>query len=249
MIYLMNLDKRLLRLAGLRKVALALTIGLGAAGGIFTVWQAGLLSRTISLVFLGESTGTRLDQVPGLMALLLGVILVRAVFTWGSELSASRIALQVKQELRDALYRRLNTLGPSYAGGEQTGELATTALDGIEALDAYFSQYLPQLALAAIVPVIILIFVFPLDWLSGLVLILTAPLIPLFMVLIGSLAQTLTRRQWQTLSRMNAYFLDLIQGLTTLKILGRSRAQIQVIEQANDSFRQATMSVLRVTFL
>ncbi len=246
----MNLDRHLLRLAGRRKFALMLTIGLGAAGGIFTVFQASLLSRTISLVFLEVSSGkTSLEQVPILMALLAGAILIRYAFVWGSELSASSIALHIKQELRDSLYKHIEKLGPSFTSEQQTGELTGTAMEGIEALDAYFSQYLPQLALAAIVPVIILVFVFPIDWLSGLVLLLTAPLIPIFMILIGSVAQTLTGRQWQTLSRMSAYFLDLIQGLTALKILGRSRAQIQVLEQVNDSFRQTTMSVLRVTFL
>jgi ATP-binding cassette subfamily C protein CydCD len=246
----MNLDRHLLRLASRQKFALMLAIGLGAAGGIFTVLQAGLLSRTISLVFLGESSGkTSLEQVPTLMALLAGAILIRYAFVWGSELSAGSIALHIKQELRESLYKHIETLGPSFTSEQQTGELTGTAMEGIEALDAYFSQYLPQLALAAIVPVIILVFVFPLDWLSGLVLLLTAPLIPIFMILIGSVAQTLTGRQWQTLSRMSAYFLDLIQGLTALKILGRSRAQIQVLEQVNDSFRQTTMSVLRVTFL
>ena len=122
-------------------------------------------------------------------------------------------------------------------------------MEGIDALEAYFSQYLPGLALAALVPLIYLLVVFPLDPLSALVLLLTAPLIPLFMVLIGNVAQALTRRQWQALSRMSAYFLDVLQGLTTLKLLGRSQAQTTVIAEVSDRFRQRTMSVLRVTFL
>ncbi len=136
-----------------------------------------------------------------------------------------------------------------FTRGERSGELINTASEGIEALDAYYSQYLPQLVLAALVPISFLTFIFPLDWISGLVLLLTAPLIPLFMILIGNLAQALTRRQWQALSRMSAYFLDVLQGLTALKTLGRSRAQGQVIEQVSDHYRQVTMSVLRVTFL
>ncbi len=119
----------------------------------------------------------------------------------------------------------------------------------METLDAYFSQYLPQLATAALVPLTILAFVFPLDALSGLVLLLTAPLIPIFMILIGSHTKVLTQRQWTTLSRMSAHFLDVLQGLTTLKLLGRSREQIEVIALISDRFRATTMEVLRFAFL
>jgi ATP-binding cassette subfamily C protein CydD len=140
-------------------------------------------------------------------------------------------------------------LGPAYTRGERSGELANTAVEGIEALDAYFRQYLPQLALAALVPLTVLIFVFPLDWVSGLVMLLTAPLIPVFMILIGSLAESLTRRQWTSLSRMSAHFLDVLQGLATLKLFGRSREQYRIIAQISDEFRETTMGVLRVTFL
>ena len=112
-----------------------------------------------------------------------------------------------------------------------------------------FSEYLPQLALSALVPLVMLIFIFPLDPLSGVVLLLTAPLIPLFMVLIGSLARHLTQRQWATLSRMSAHFLDVLQGLTTLKLFGRSRRQIAVIARIGDQWRQTTLGVLRVAFL
>ncbi|NIW43541.1 MAG: thiol reductant ABC exporter subunit CydD, partial [Gammaproteobacteria bacterium] len=116
-------------------------------------------------------------------------------------------------------------------------------------MDAYFSQYIPQLVLAVLVPVTFLFVVFPVDLLSGFVLLLTAPLIPVFMVLIGSIAQSLTRKQWKTLSRMSAYFLDVLQGLTTLKILGRSREQTARIKQISEQFRDQTMGVLRVAFL
>jgi ATP-binding cassette subfamily C protein CydD len=140
-------------------------------------------------------------------------------------------------------------LGPAYTRGERSGELVNTAVEGIEALDAYFGQYLPQLALVTLIPLTVLAFVFPLDPISGLVLLLTAPLIPIFMSLIGSLADALTRRQWTSLSRMSAHFLDVLQGLTTLKLFGRSREQIQTIAEISDRFRQATLGVLRVAFL
>ena len=155
----------------------------------------------------------------------------------------------MKTDLRERLTAHLLALGPAYTRGERTGELVNTAVEGIEALDAYFSQYLPQLALAVLIPVTFLLVVFPLDPLSGLVLLLTAPLIPVFMILIGSLADSLTRQQWTALSRMSAHFLDVLQGLTTLKLFNRSREQIAVIAEISDRYRDTTLGVLRVAFL
>jgi ATP-binding cassette subfamily C protein CydCD len=242
----MNLDRRLLRLLAGNRLLFMLTVALGAAVGALAVAQAGFLSRVISQVFLEQNS---LAQVGETLLALLGAIVLRAVLVWGSEISANAIALRVKTNLRQRLLECLYARGPLHARTQNTGELSSVLLEGVEALDAYFSQYLPQLLLAVLTPVIFLVVVFPLDWVSGLVLLLTAPLIPLFMVLIGSVAQALTRRQWRTLSRMNAYFLDVLQGLTTLKMLGRSQAQVKVLEQVSDRFRQTTMSVLRVTFL
>lgn len=242
----MNIDRRLLQLARQSQLALTLTIGLGFAAGVLTALQAGLLSRVIAGGFLNRRG---LGETAPALATLLLIMTARAALAWGSELSAHAIAWRVKVILRASFYRRLQDLGPAYMSGERSGELTNTALEGIEALDAYFSQYLPSLVIAALLPLTYLAIVFPLDLLSGFVLLLTAPLIPIFMILIGSLAQTLTQRRWQALSRMSAYFLDVLQGLTTLKVLGRSQAQAEVIRQASDRFRQITMSVLRVTFL
>ena len=242
----MKLDRRLLGRAQAARCPLALAVGLGAGGGVVIVAQAYLLSLVVSQIFLDGST---LGGVLPLLGAFLLLSLVRAGLTWGAEVAAGRVASRVKHDLRARLAAHLLALGPAYARGERSGELANTAVEGIEALDAYFRQYLPQLALAALVPLTVLFLVFPLDWLSGLVMLLTAPLIPVFMVLIGSLAENLTRRQWTSLSRMSAHFLDVLQGLTTLKLLGRSREQLQVIAQISDQFRGATMGVLRVTFL
>jgi ATP-binding cassette, subfamily C, bacterial CydCD len=242
----MNLDKRLLRLALDSRLNLFLTIGFGLAGGVASVMQAYLLSKTIDRAFL---KGQGVNGLQSLLAALLVIIVLRAGLAWASEISANAIAARVKISLRTLLFEHILMLGPAYTYGERTGELTSVVTEGVEALDAYFSQYLPQLVLAALVPLTFLIFVFPLDPLSGIVLLLTAPLIPLFMVLIGGLAQSLTRRQWTTLSRLSAYFLDILQGLTTLKTLGRSRGQAETIALASERFRQTTMSVLRVTFL
>ena len=242
----MKLDRKLLAQAWAAYLPLALTIALGVAGGVLTVIQARALSQIIDRAFLH---GAALPALTPLLVTLLFIIAGRALATYGSEVSASQVAARVKTDLRERLFAHLLTLGPLYARGERTGELSNVATEGIEALDAYFSQYLPQLALAALVPLIILGFVFPLDPLSGLVLLLTAPLIPVFMILIGSLADALTRKQWDALSHMSAHFLDVLQGLTTLKMMGRSRDQIDTIAQVTARFRDATLSVLRVAFL
>ncbi len=253
----MRMNPRLLELAKDERVAILLTVGLGLAGGALTVVQAALLTRVIASVFL---QGQDLAAVSRLLAGLLLVMALRAGTAWGAEISGNASAVRIKASLRSRLFAHLLALGPAWVQNNQdeadqpsenhrTGELISVAVEGIEALDAYFSQYLPQIALAALVPLTFLLFVFPIDFLSGLILLLTAPLIPVFMILIGNLAQALTRRQWQTLNRMSAYFLDVLQGLTTLKMLGRSRAQARVLAEVSERFREKTMSVLRVTFL
>lgn len=242
----MRLDRRLLREAWGARFDLALTIGLGVLAGVVLVGEARLLSGVVNGAFL---EGKALRQVQPLLAGFLILGLVWAALVWGREVAAGRLAGRVKSELRQQLAAHLLSLGPVYARGERSGELVSTVVEGVEALDAYFRQYLPQLALAALVPLTVLLFVIPLDWVSGLILLLTAPLIPLFMVLIGHAAEALTRRQWVSLSRMSAHFLDVLQGLTTLKSLGRSREQMEIIAQISGRYRETTMGVLRVTFL
>lgn len=240
------INPHLMKQAKSSRLAIVLTIALGFLAGMFTVIQARTLSQVINGVFLDDST---LQKSAPLLGLLLIIFLGRAITLWAGEISAKRVALRVKTSLRKKLYAHIQNLGPLYSRAERTGELVNTATEGIEALDAYFSEYLPQLALAALVPITFLFFVFPLDRLSGLVLLLTAPLIPIFMVLIGDRADAITKRQWRTLSRMSAHFLDILQGLTTLKLFGRSRAQIGVIRLVSERFRERTMHVLQVAFL
>jgi ATP-binding cassette subfamily C protein CydD len=239
-------DSRLLREAQRARTGLILAVGLGLLGGVAIVGQARLLSHVVSGVFLGGQTLSLV--APDLLA-LVALSLARAGLTWSSEVTANQAAVQVKTRLREQLTARLLALGPMYARDERSGELANTVVEGVEALDAYVSQYLPQVALAALVPTTVLLFVFPLDWVSGLVLLFTAPLIPVFMILIGSAAEAMTRRQWTSLSRMSAHFLDVLQGLATLKLFGRSRDQIRVIAEISDRFRETTMGVLRIAFL
>lgn len=228
------------------RIALLLTIASSAAAGVVTVLQAYLLSQVIAAVFL--KAATRPDLQTPLAALLL-VIILRALLVAAAEASAHRVALTVKEALRARLFAHLLALGPLRAQGERSGELVNTLVEGIEALEAYLNHYLPQLVLATLIPLTVLFFVFPTDLLSGIVLLVTAPLIPLFMVLIGKAAEKLTERQWSSLSLMSAHFHDVLRGLTTLKRLGQAEAQVRNVAQISDRFRQLTMGVLRMTFL
>jgi ATP-binding cassette, subfamily C, bacterial CydCD len=240
------MNRRLFELARDSRLTLLVTILAGFLAGLLTIGQAALLSQVIQRVFLA---GLALPGLLGSLRLILLIVFLRACLAWGSEVSANRLAVRVKSDLRRRLFDKILRLGPAYTRGERTGELTNTAVDGIEALDAWFSQYLPQLVIAALVPLSILVVVFPRDPLSGLILFLTAPLIPVFMYLIGKTAEALTRRQWDTLSRLSAHFFDSLQGLRTLKELGCSRAQANSIAESSNRFRDITLGVLRVTFL
>jgi ATP-binding cassette subfamily C protein CydCD len=240
------MHRRLLSLTRDSRTPLLLTILSGFLLGLLTIGQAYLLSSTVNAVFL---EGQTLAQVAHWLKLILVIIVGRAFLTWVNEVSANSVAVKIKSDLRKRLFNHILNLGPAYTRGQRTGELTTAAVEGIEALDAYYSQYLPQLVVTALIPISILIVVFPLDLLTGIVMLITAPLIPFFMIMIGKGAETVTRRQYQTLARLSAHFLDSLQGLTTLKLFGQSKAHAKNIEKVSNQFRDTTLGVLRVTFL
>jgi ATP-binding cassette subfamily C protein CydD len=242
----MSLDQRLLKLATRLPTPLYLSITLGFLAGIGLILQAYTLSKIIHRVFLVQAS---LEDVLALLAGFLGLAVLRALFSWASDVSAQRLATDIKKDLRQRLLKHIFALGPSFTRAERSGELLSVVFEAVEALDAYFSQYLPKLALAALIPISFLIFIYPLDLTTALVLTFTAPLIPFFMILIGSATATLTQQQWRVLSQLSASFLDILQGLTTLKIFGRSREQIKIIAELSDRFRDTTMNILRVAFL
>ncbi|MEI7556571.1 thiol reductant ABC exporter subunit CydD [Candidatus Chlorohelix sp.] len=242
----MKLDKRLLQQTGNARRYLVITISLSLVIGILTVTQAHFMSQIIEGVFLSS---LNLEQVSGWLLFLLLAILLRTILVWGSDLAADRAARNVKTNLREKLFSHLFKLGPAYSKGERTGELTHTVGEGVESLDALFSQYLPQIFITVLVPLTILIAVFSADTLSGIVLLVTAPVLPFFMELIGRMASALTRKQYKSMSLLSAHFLDVLQGLTTLKLFGRSKLQEKNIANISESFRRLTMRVLKVAFL
>jgi ATP-binding cassette subfamily C protein CydD len=240
------LNKQLLIQANIAQRHLLLIIGFAMGIGILAISQANFLSGIINAVFLQHQ---RLADVESPLGLLLAVIVFRALFGYFSELTAVRMAARVKNMLRERLFRHVLALGPHYLYGERTGELVNLLTEGIDALEAYFARYLPQLATAVLIPLTVLVWIFPIDLMSGLILLFTAPLIPLFMWLIGTWAEAVSHQRWVALSRMSAHFFDVLQGLATLKMFGRSREQIGIIRNVCDSFRGTTLEVLRVAFL
>lgn len=181
--------------------------------------------------------------------MLTVVALGRALVAWLTELAAHRASAAVKSELRGRLVEQAASLGPGWLSGQRTGSLVALATRGVDALDDYFSRYLPQLGLALVVPVAVLARIVTEDWVSAAIIVGTLPLIPLFMVLIGWATRSHMDRQWRMLSRLSGHFLDVVAGLPTLKVFGRAKAQAESIRKITGEYRQATMRTLRIAFL
>ena len=225
---------------------LVLTVSMSTLGALTTIAQMILLSEIVNAVFLSHRG---LAQVLLPLALLLGTLILRASLLWGREVTAQRAAIRFKASLRERVFAHLLRLGPAWNSSERTGELVAVVNEGIERLDAYISRYLPQRVLSVVVPLLILVVVLPVDWFSALLLLVTGPVIPLLMYLVGSYTEKRIQAQWDTLSRMSAHFLDVMQGLTTLKLFGRSQAQQERIAHISNRYRDKTLQVLRYAFL
>jgi thiol reductant ABC exporter CydD subunit len=238
-------DPRLLRYAKAARGYLVVTVALGLAGTALILAQAGLLAHALATAARGDMASALADT---LIALLI-VVILRAAVTCGGEVTALRAAAAVKSQLRGALTARALRLGPGWLGGQRAGEIATLSTRGLDGLDSYFARYLPQLVLGVLVPIAVVARVAVADWISAVVIAVTLPLIPVFAVLVGWHTKAQTRRQWRLLAILGGHFLDVVEGLPTLKVFGRARAQEQVIAKVTDDYRKATMGTLRVAFL
>lgn len=240
------LDPRLLRHAKATRRHLVVLAVLGAAMALAVVAQATLLARVITAVFLD---GAGLADVEGELVALAGVAVLRAILVGLRELTGRLTAGRVTADLRRRLLGRTLELGPVGLGRERRGELAATATTGLDALDTYFAGYLPQLVLAVVVPAVVLLRLLPVDPTAVAIMVATIPLIPIFMTLVGWAAQSHTQRQWRVLSRLSAHYLDVIEGLPTLRAFGRAEAQVETVGRVAEDYRRATMRTLRISFL
>ncbi|MGY0233658.1 thiol reductant ABC exporter subunit CydD [Longispora urticae] len=235
------MNPRLLRLAG---PAVAAVIALGATTAALVIAQALILSTALAAAFTGDTTG-----LPRALALLTLVIGGRAAVAWASEAAAHRASAAVKSALRTRIVTHALRLGPAWLTGQRTADLTSLATRGVDALDGYFARYLPQLFLAVLVPAAVLAVLAPADWASAAIIVVTLPLIPIFMALVGMATAAHTRRRWLALHRLSHHFLDVVTGLPTLKVFGRAKAQAAQIAKITDNYRTATLATLRLAFL
>ncbi|MFC9245235.1 thiol reductant ABC exporter subunit CydD [Streptomyces sp. NPDC057136] len=240
------IDPRLLRYARATRLFLAAVVALGLVGAALVIAQAMLIAE---VVVGGFEEGLSLPGLRTPLLLLAAVAVGRALVAWLTELAAYRAGAAVKSELRGRLMERAAQLGPDWLSGQRTGSLVALATRGVDALDDYFARYLPQLGLAVVVPLAVLARIVTEDWVSAAIIVVTLPLIPLFMILIGWATQSRMDRQWRLLSRLSGHFLDVVAGLPTLKVFGRAKAQAESIRTITSQYRQATLRTLRVAFL
>ena len=241
-----TLDPRLLRYASTARRYLAIETAIAVCSGALLIVQAFAVSELVVRPFQ-QHVG--LGEVHGPLIVLGLVVICRSSLAWAGQVAAHRAAADVKSQLRRGMLKHAVRLGPSWLARQQSGELATSATYGIDAMDGYFAQYLPALATAAVVPAAVIAVVLSQDVLAGLIILATLPLIPFFAVLIGRGTERTTRRQWRTLAVLGGHFLDVVQGLPTLLLFGRATAQVEAIRRRADEHRRATMRTLRLTFL
>lgn len=238
-------DPRLLTYASASRAYFVAIGGIALAQTLVIVAFAWALTRAI----VGVVDGMPSAELASTLAVLGGIVVLRAALLWAREAVAARAAARVQTQLRRALVRAVGEQGPDWLASRNSAQLAVTAGRGLDALEAYFGRYLPQLVQTVVATPLLVAVMWWQDWISGLTVVLTIPLIPVFMVLIGLATRAIQQRQWKTLQRLAARFADTVQGLSTLKVFGREHRAAASIEQVTQDYRRETMRVLRVSFL
>ena len=223
-----------------------LSMMLGLLSGLLILAQAWLMAGLLHNLIIQHTPREDLLQSFLLMAL---TFVLRAVVSWLREQVGFICGRVIRQEMRKLVLDRLEKLGPAWIQGKPAGSWATIILEQIEDMQDYYARYLPQIALAGIIPLLILVSIFPINWAAGMILLVTAPLIPIFMALVGMGAADANRRNFVALARLSGNFLDSLRGLDTLRLFHRGTAEIDQIKRSTESFRARTMDVLRLAFL
>ena len=240
------LDPRLLRHATGTRRYVAVAVAIAISSGAMFIVAAFAISELVVRPFQHDAG---LADVRGPLTVLAVVVICRALLAWAGQVAAHRAAAEVKSQLRHSVLESTLALGPTWLARRNAGELATLSTSGIDAIDGYFAQYLPALGAAAVLPVAVTTVVLSQDVLSGLIILVTLPLIPFFGILIGQGTAEATRRQWHTLAVLGGHFLDVVAGLPTLLLFGRARAQLDRMRETAEQNRRATMRTLRQAFL
>ncbi|KJF91678.1 thiol reductant ABC exporter subunit CydD [Photobacterium leiognathi] len=241
-----DLTKWLKSQSKLAKRWLLLSVGLGFMSGLLLVGQAALLASILhQLIIEHVDKYSLINQFVGLFI----IIGLRALCSWGREIFGYRCGEQIRLHIRQLILNRLQSLGPAYIKGKPAGTWASLVLEQVEEMQDFFARYLPQMSLSVLIPVVILFAVFPLNWAAGLIFLLTAPLVPLFMALVGLGAADANRRNFKALQRLSGHFYDRLQGLSTLRLFDRAEAEAENLHAASHVLRKRTMEVLRLAFL
>ena len=237
------LDPRLLRRVRPARRALGLDVFFGFLATIALLLQATLFASIVARAFQHRPPDPREIVAFG------AVVIARAFFASGFEATGRRAAALVTSELRMTLVERRLIDAPRPADGAEAGEIAAAAVAGVDGLEAYFARYLPQLVLAVLVPIAVLAWTAAIDLTSAAIMLVTLPLIPVFMTLIGRYTESKTRARWVALARLSNHFLDVVRGLPTLRAFNRGASQADRIEEVSEAYRRTTMETLRVSFL
>ena len=225
---------------------LMISRALGVISGLLIVGQAWLLARILHRMIMENIPATAL-VLPFIVLVLIFVL--RAWVVWLRERVGFYAGQHIRYEIRRQVLDRLQQAGPAWIQGKPSGSWATLVLEQIDDMHDYYARYLPQMTLAASVPLLIVITIFPINWAAALILLGTAPLIPLFMALVGMGAAEANRRNFLALARLSGHFLDRLRGMETLRLFHRGEAETDNIRHASQDFRQRTMEVLRLAFL
>ncbi|MFV0574308.1 MAG: heme ABC transporter permease/ATP-binding protein CydD [Vibrio sp.] len=241
-----HLNKWLKQQSRLAKKWLMITIGLGVISTLFLLGQAALLASILHQVIIEHTDKHQLiTEFLGLGAMVAG----RALCTWAREIAGYRCGEAVRIYIRQQVLDKLRDLGPAYIKGKPAGTWATLLLEQVEEMQDFFSRYLPQMSLSVLIPFIILVVVFPSNWAAGLIFLITAPLVPLFMALVGMKAADANKKNFKSLQRLSGHFYDRLQSMTTIRLFFRAEAETQLLRGASEVLRKSTMDVLKIAFL
>lgn len=225
---------------------LLVSLFFGLLSGVLLIVQASVLAQMIHRLVVENASR---DELIGAFFQVLALVIARGICAWGREFSGFRAGARVRMTVRAMLLQKLQCLGPLVVAERPAGSWSAIAVEQVEELQAFIAKYLPQMALAVMIPAVMLVVAFPENWVVGLVFLITAPLIPIFMILVGMKAAEANRRNFQALSRLGGFFLDRLQGLETLRLFQRTGYAQEQLVQASEDFRVKTMQVLRLAFL
>ncbi|NGZ13492.1 cysteine/glutathione ABC transporter permease/ATP-binding protein CydD [Vibrio aestuarianus] len=241
-----SLNNWLKQQSKLAKRWLMIAVGLGVLSSVFLLAQAALLASILHQLIIEQVD--KAELIPYFVG-LAATIAIRAACAWGREIAGFRCGEQIRIYIRQLILDKLRELGPAYIKGKPAGSWATLLLEQVEDMQDFFARYLPQMSLSVLIPFIILIVVFPVNWAAGLIFLITAPLVPMFMALVGMKAADANRKNFKALQRLSGHFYDRLQSMTTIRLFDRTQAETEQLRGASEVFRTRTMDVLKIAFL